>query len=555
MKMIQVAALTVLLGLCATLAFAIDAHAAASLVPGFADASGYVAPVIAALAADLTQLRAQLSDLTTRASAKIAEVKDGMPAADVTRIETEHADLVRQATELAGKISDVERAPPNPSPPTAPENRSHAWTSEDVGKLIIRAKAFGLTADDATAIMADAGVRSIEDATDKLQAKAVAKVTGRTNPHVTITRDEGDTLRSAVTASIMLRANPQALKADAPEREAARNYRGMSLMEVGRVFTEETQGIRLRGLDKRELAGVLLGLDTRAGMHSTSDFANLLANVASKRLRSAYEAAPQNWKKLGRQSNSPDFKEKSVLQLSSAPSFKKVRESAEFTYGGLTDGVEKYALATYGRIIAITRQTLINDDLGAFDRLPLLLGRSAAELEASTFWAVLTANAAMNDTVALFHANHGNLLSATTIDETNLGLAKAAMRKQKSLAAKAADREPLNLTPRFLVVSPDKEIVAQKMLTAVIANATSGVNVFANSMELIVEARLTGNGWYTVADPALIDTIEYAYLEGEEGVFTEQRIGFQVDGIEVKGRLDFAAKAIDWRGMTHNPGA
>jgi hypothetical protein len=58
-----------------------------------------------------------------------------------------------------------------------------------------------------------------------------------------------------------------------------------------------------------------------------------------------------------------------------------------------------------------------------------------------------------------------------------------------------------------------------------------------------------------IADPATIDTIEYAYLEGEEGVFTEQRVGFEVDGIEVKGRLDFAAKAIDWRGMYYNPGA
>jgi hypothetical protein len=129
------------------------------------------------------------------------------------------------------------------------------------------------------------------------------------------------------------------------------------------------------------------------------------------------------------------------------------------------------------------------------------------------------------------------------------------MRKQKSLTAKAADAEPLNLAPRYLVVSPDKEIEAAKMLTAVLATQTSNVNVFAGTLELIVEARITGNTWYLSADPALIDTIEYAYLEGEEGLYTEQRIGFEVDGIEIKGRVDFAAKAIDWRGLFMNPGA
>jgi hypothetical protein len=171
-------------------------------------------------------------------------------------------------------------------------------------------------------------------------------------------------------------------------------------------------------LSKFELATRLLGLDplgSRAiGLNSTSDFANVLANVINKRLRNAYELAPQNWKKIGRQSNNTDFKQKSVVQLSSAPIFKQVSEGQEFSYGGLTDGAEKYALATYGRIIAITRQTLINDDLARSDRLPMMLGRQAAELEAKTFWAILTANAAMSDGTALFHANHGNLGSAAS---------------------------------------------------------------------------------------------------------------------------------------------
>lgn len=529
-----------------TLLFGDDVrHAVAFLSP---DSSSLVMANAALLA-----MRNDHALLVQRVAAKIAEIKDGMPAADVTRIEGEHAELVRQAAELQTKITAEEtRAPPAPPAPPA-----HAWSADDIGRIYARATAFGATAADAIAVMGDANIRTIEQATDHLQNLVASRAPSRQNPHVRITQDEGDTIRNAISASILLRANPQALPANAPEREMARNYRGMSLMEAGRVFFEEVHGIRLRNLGRMEMAGVLLGMDVNVrapGMHSTSDFANLLANVASKRLRQAYAAAPQTFKAFSRQSNNPDFKAKSVVQLSSAPAFKKVREGGEYTYGGLTDGAEQYALSTFGRIVAITRQALINDDLGAFDRIPTMVGRAAADLESTTVYNILLDNAAMGDSTALFHADHGNLMSGTVIDEINLALADKAMRTQRSLAAKAADREYLNLIPKFLLNGPAKRIEGAKMLTAVTPNATSGVNVFQNAMDQITEARITGNKWFLIADPAQIDTIEYSYLEGEEGVFIEQRMGFEVDGIQIKGRLDFAAKAIDWRGMVYNPG-
>lgn len=503
--------------------------------------------------AALLALRNQHADLVTRAAAKLAEVKDGLPAADVTRIEAEHAELVRQAAEVQTQITTEEtRAAP-------PPNQGHAWAADDITRINARATAFGLTAADVVTVMGDATIRTIEAATDRLQNIAAERAPARQNNHVRITQDEGDTIRTAISSSILLRANPDALPANAPEREMARNYRGMSLLEVGRVFFEEAHGVRLRNMGRLEMAGVLLGMDagnTRApGMHSTSDFANLLANVASKRLRQAYQAAPQTFKAFSRQSNNPDFKSKSVVQLSSAPAFKKVREGGEYSYGGLTDGAESYALSTFGRIVAITRQALINDDLGAFDRIPTMVGRAAADLESTTVYGILLDNSALSDSVALFHASHGNLMTGSAIDETNLALADKAMRDQRSLAAKSADREYLNLIPRFLLTGNAYRISAQKILTAVQSTVSTEVNPFSNAMTQVTEARITGNKWFLIADPATIDTIEYSYLEGEEGVFIEQRMGFEVDGIQIKGRLDFAAKAIDYRGMVYNPGA
>lgn len=530
----------------------------------------YVAPAVPAAAADLAALRTRHADLTTRAAAKRAEVKDGMAKEAVDAIEAAHAELVREAGEVATQIAAAEaqqrnQPPADPATPPAPgqqqQQRAHAWNTADISRINARATAFGLTAEQAIAVMGDANVRTVEAATDRLQELAAQRSQQhpQQRPHISISRDAGDTLRRSMESAIVLRASPGAIARTAPEFEMGRAYRGMSLMEMGRVFIEESQGIKLRNLGRMELATVLLGLETlgtrAAGMHSTSDFASLLANVAAKRLRAAYAAAPQTFKQFCRPSNNPDFKEKSVVQLSSAPAFKKVREGQEFSYGGLTDGVEKYALATFGRIVPISRQALINDDLSAFDRLPTMLGRAAADLESTTVWDVLLSNPTMGDGVALFHAEHGNLPAAAAIDETNLGLAEKAMRDQRGFAAKAADREYLNLTPKFLMVGNAKKIQAQKMLTAVTPNATSGVNTFQNSMDLIVEARITGNKWFLAADPAQVDTIEYSYLEGEEGVFVEERVGFEVDGIEVKGRLDFAAKAIDWRGLVYNSGA
>src|SRR5262249_2182818 len=157
----------------------------------------------------------------------------------------------------------------------------------------------------------------------------------------------------------------------------------------------------------------------------------IVLNVANKQLRSAYDAAPQTFKPFTRQVTAPDFKTIARVQLGDAPSLDKVNESGEFKRGTVSDGKEQYQLATYGKVVAINRQTIINDDLGAFTRLPEMFGRAAADLQSDTVWGIITANAAMGDGTALFHANHANLDGTNAaISVTSLGNARAGMRKQ-----------------------------------------------------------------------------------------------------------------------------
>jgi phage major head subunit gpT-like protein len=329
----------------------------------------------------------------------------------------------------------------------------------------------------------------------------------------------------------------------------------MTLMEIGRDILKR-RGIDTKGLSKAELAGAMLGMETRGGFHSTSDFANIVLNVANKTLRSAYEAAPQTFKPFARQVTAPDFKTIARVQLGDAPSLEKVNESGEFKRGTISDGKEQYSLATYGKVVAINRQVIINDDLGAFTRRPEMFGRAAADLQSDTVWGILTSNPNMGDGVALFHATHGNLAgAAAAIGVSTLGDARAAMRKQKGLNGRF-----INIMGKYLIVPAALETVAEQYVTQtnIIYTKSSDYNPFANKLQVIAEPRLdaaSALSWYMAADPAQIDTIEYCFLEGNEGVYLESRMGFDVDGVELKARLDFAAKAIDHRGFWKNPGA
>jgi hypothetical protein len=156
----------------------------------------------------------------------------------------------------------------------------------------------------------------------------------------------------------------------------------------------------------------------------------------------------------------------------------------------------------------------------------------------------------MNDGAALFHSSHNNLAGAgAAITEAALSAARLALRKQKGLA-----NELIAVTPKYILVSPDKETEAEKTVSTVQATKTADANPFA-ALGVIVEPRLTGNGWYVTADPAEIDGLEYAYLEGEPGPQIETKAGFEVDGVQIKVRLDFGCGFVDWRGWYRNPGA
>lgn len=369
---------------------------------------------------------------------------------------------------------------------------------------------------------------------------------------------------AAITAALLHRSDPENFSLT----EDARDFTGRTLGEIAAELLS-SEGVSTRRMMRAEIIDLALAGGTRAGLHGTSDFSNILADVGSKTLRRAYDAAPQTWRPFTRETTIPDFKPVARVQMSEVPPLERVNEHGEFRRGTMSEGKETYQLLTYGKVVGITRQAIINDDLGAFTRTATALGLQAANLESDLVWAQIIGNPVMGDGTALFHANHGNLGTAAGISVASISEGYTAMRLQKGLDGKTL----LNLTPSYLIVPVNVLPTAMKFLTAstpamVATQQSNIIPEYLRTLTPISEPRLdsgftnpatgaaiAGNSfnWFMAGTPNQNDTVELAYLEGEQGVQTSTRRGFDIDGVEVKARLDVGAKVIDWRSFFKNP--
>lgn len=395
-------------------------------------------------------------------------------------------------------------------------------------------------------------------------ADSVETQSGRS--HMEIGAEDTEKRGAAMSKAMLFRAFPHAKGDDgrplyAPDPSSIETqYVHRTLVELAADSLEE-RGIKTRGLSRSRIAEMALNMPSQAaylqsgGMLASGDYPLLLADVANKSLRRGYETANRTFTVWCRQALASDFKNINRLQHSGGLALEKVAEGDEYTHGRTFEAREQYKLATYGRIMSVTRQTIVNDDLDAFTRIASIYGQASADLESDTVYAILGNNPNMADGTALFDAAHNNIMSssgAPTADR--FGEGRKLMRLQTDLDGSRI----LNTMPRFVIFPAALETSMDKELSLVQPNQTSqAVPGFVRELVPVPEGRLdaySATRWYMAADYNRIDTIEYAYLDGEQGVQLFTRNGFEVDGMEMKARLDFAAKAIDWRGMVRNDG-
>ena len=359
-------------------------------------------------------------------------------------------------------------------------------------------------------------------------------------PRITAVTDQRDLTRAAMSNAIQARAGlVQAVDGNP--------YRGMTMSEIARACVEGT-GTRVTGMDRMQIVGM-------AFTHSTSDFPALLGDAARSAVLKGYQEAEENFDQFTRAVSVPDFKPTNLVGLGAFSDLDVVPEGGKYKQGTFSEQSQAMKIVTYGKLFTITRQAIINDDLGIFSDVPRKLGQAARRTLAKAVFELINSNPELADGKTLFHADHNNLLQAALISTASVGAMQAKMRRQKDKDGNLI-QVPLKglLTP---VALGERARAVRTAEYAVGSGKERDPNTVRNTFEVWDHGRLdekSAEAWYGIANPSFVDGIVVGYLEGNQTPYLEQQQGFDMDGVAWKVRLDAAPAIADYRGIYRNPG-
>ncbi|WP_376872369.1 head maturation protease, ClpP-related [Albirhodobacter sp. R86504] len=373
--------------------------------------------------------------------------------------------------------------------------------------------------------------------------EAVAELNGKgskvkmTNhaPRARILRDERDTRRTAMSAAIVAQISG-AGAVDA----ASRPFMDLSLVEMAAQCIGHRGPIRNSG----QRLDVMM-----AASHATSDFPAIFQNALNKQLQDRYALAVPTYRAISKKKNFRDFRPMPLVRAGDFPMLKPISETGEIKFGTFGESGEQALISSYAVGVTISRQMIINDDLGAIDEVLSSYGETVAFFEEKTFYAYAL-SAQMADGKTLFHADHGNLATtAAAINTASVSKGRAAMRKQKSIDGNTI----MSNAPSILLCGPDKETEAEMFLASITPTATSDVNPFSGKLTPVVTSEITGNPWYllSAANPCFV----HGFLEGAEAPRLRTEEPFGTQGFSMTLEHDFGMGAVDHRGGYKNAGA
>ena len=368
---------------------------------------------------------------------------------------------------------------------------------------------------------------------------------------------------AAPTGSTPDTANPDAIREAMAEALAVRAMPGYQAQDGGRH--REFLGWRpsemvaelMRARGERNVPRAASQLAERA-FHTTSDFPLLLSAAANKMLLAAYQPAQPSYRQVFLRRDFRDFKPHRHLRVGDFPNLVQLNENGEIQAGTMSESQELVTLSTFARRIRVTRQMLVNDDLGAFTDFAAMIGRRVADFENATAYGLLNSASGAGPTLATGStavfatgAARANMAATgTVLDQANLATGRAAIMKQKTL-----DGLPIAIgTSMRLLVGPNLELAARQLTVNVAATQTGNVNVFSGFVQPVVEPQIPANRWYLFSDPLAAPVYVYGYLNGAEGPQVTTGPVSGVDGVEVSVIFDFGVGAIDWRGAWFNAG-
>ena len=506
-----------------------------AVAEGFADAVGDEVAIAASLARSF-----DLTRFTPAAAAAPAAQRGTSPNAAPAAPPKEHS--MPEATKQA-----------------APAAAPYARTKDDNAQVLAFFQPFmHLPAVQAlqTEVLADPGLT-----VDAIQARLLAEVgkgitpanPQNAAPRVATVQDETDKAREAAINAMLVKSGVVASADKRRTLQAGNPAMNLSLVEMAKASLQRA-GIRADHLDK-------MGVVAAAFTQGTSDFPALLEAAMHKALQAAYDTAPLTWSRFCATGTVSDFRAHNRYRLGSFGNIDAVTELGEFVNKAIPDG-EKASIqvGTKGNIINLSRQAIVNDDLGAFVGLAASLGRAASRTVEADVFALLALNAGLGPVMAdgkpLFDAAHGNIGTAGALSVTSIEDARVRLASQKDVSG----NDYLDLRPAALLVpmglGGQARVINGAEYDPDTANKLHKPNMVRGLFADVVDSpRITGTRFYAFADPAIAPTLEVAFLEGRQDPYLERQEGFDVDGSRFKVRLDYGIAAIDYRGAVTAKGA
>ncbi|WP_037373912.1 prohead protease/major capsid protein fusion protein [Sediminimonas qiaohouensis] len=450
-----------------------------------------------------------------------------------TRWHITEVTLTSSPADPSARIRQKGNDMPDTTPETVSPEAAEQTRRSDIRTLVREAQLGPEIADD----LIDAGAdmtRAKAEVYDAVQerrrsAPIIRTHTAQNDDPAVITRRQSDALATRMAGG------------ECPED--ARQYLGLTMRDVA---TESLQraGVSTRGMSADEVF-------TRAAAHTTSDFPLLVSNAMGKVALDSYRAAESPLKTLCRQRTLPNFKESTAIRLGEMGRLEEIAENGEITHTSRAENGETMRLKTFARGVTVSRNLLIDDDLGMLGDTTAALGEAAAQTEADILVDLITSNPNLSDGTAVFDASRSNIGSAAAPSVFALTAARQAMRTRTGLDGKTI----ISATPRYVLVPADLETEAEQVLATIQPNATSDVNPFGGKLTLLVEPRLPADTWYVFADTARLAAMQYAYLSSAQGVQIQRTEAWDTLGMKFRAFLDFGAGWLDWRAAHQVPGA
>ena len=394
---------------------------------------------------------------------------------------------------------------------------------------------------------------SVEDTSQKA-LKAMRENRPQADVHISVNRDKGRNFDAkALEAALCLRAgiSDEALVKEYGEQivESAWRDRDISFPQL---FAECA---KIEGVSVPRT----FGNDTIRAAFSTVSLPGILNNVANKKLLKSFQAQPVIATKLCSEGELNDFKESERYRLTDVGDLEPIAPDGELKHGGLTEEKATNQLGTFGKTFSLTRQMIYNDDLGAFLKVPEGMGARAARKIDQLFFTRLLSNPG-----TLFSTAHKNYKEGadTTLSADSLGEAIQLFMDQTD-----ADKQPINVSPKYLLVPTALKMTARELLNSIMLIAVGATDkrriptynaLSDEELEVVTSPYLSNENypghsakaWYLFAAPAIIDTFEIGYLKGRRTPTVEQaETEFDTLGVKFRVYFDLGVREQDFRGM------